>query len=81
MSFANFALTPCRSNGEFEKVMFEPGVTLFSSFLLQPSIDKIIDKHLKKSSEEELTSKGLVDFSQFFSIKYEKYNKLPRTLL
>ena len=35
-------------------------------------IDKIIDKHLKKSSEEELTSKGLVDFSQFFSIKYDK---------
>lgn len=51
-------------------IFTEKTLEMLNDFIVD--IDKIIDKHLKKSSEEELTSKGLVDFSQFFSIKYDK---------
>lgn len=50
-------------------IFTENTLELFNQFVSE--IDKKIDKSLKKSSESELTSRGLVDFSQFFSIKYD----------
>jgi hypothetical protein len=47
----------------------ESTVKLFNKFV--DEINQIIDFFLKRKSELELTNKSLVDFSQYFDIKYD----------
>lgn len=51
-------------------IFTEGTVVLFNKFV--DEINKTIDFFLKKKSEMDLTNQGLVDFSSFFSIKYDK---------
>lgn len=59
-------------NQEFDKefgVFTKNGILLFNNFV--KFLKTTIDEHFNKKSEEELQKRGLVDFSDFFDIKYD----------
>lgn len=60
-------------NQEFDKpfgVFTKNGIVLFNNFVKY--LRSTIDEYFNKKSEEELQKKGLVDFSDYFDIKYDK---------
>ena len=50
-------------------IFTERTLEIFNKFI--DNLNNIIDAYLNKKSETELGSNGLVDFSTFFSIKYD----------
>ena len=50
-------------------IFTESTIDIFNRFV--DLIQKKIDEHLNKKSEVELTKSGLVDFGEFFDIKYD----------
>ena len=50
-------------------VFTENTITIFNLFV--DFINKSIDQYLNKKSETDLVKKGLLDFSDFFDIKYD----------
>ena len=50
-------------------IFTQGGIVLFNNFVKY--LDKIIDEYFNKKSEEELNRRGLVNFDDYFDIKYD----------